>query len=63
MLFSMQKLDVFPVDVWIERVMTEIYLKDKKKDVDIGEFANSKFKEYAGVAQQYLFYWRRESKI
>lgn len=60
LLFSMKQKESFPVDTWIKRVMSELYLdsKDVKK---ISEYAKTKFGKYAGIAQQYLFYWRREN--
>ncbi len=60
LLFSMSKKEAFPVDTWIKKVMSELYLesKDIKK---ISEYAENKFGKYAGIAQQYLFYWRREN--
>ena len=73
MLFSMKKFDVFPIDVWVKRVMTELYGKQienikisnkkthNKENAKILEFANEKFGKLAGIAQQYLFYWRREN--
>lgn len=73
MLFSMKKFDVFPIDVWVKRVMTELYEKQienikisnkkihNKENAKILEFANEKFGKLAGIAQQYLFYWRREN--
>lgn len=69
MLFSMKKFEVFPIDVWVKRVMTELYFEanmeeDNKQKIPnnqkILELANNKFGELAGLAQQYLFYWRRE---
>ena len=64
MLFSMKKYEVFPIDVWVKRVMTELYFKDSKKiepnNKKILEFAQEKFGNLAGIAQQYLFFWRRE---
>ena len=64
MLFSMRKYEVFPIDVWVKRVMTELYLNDEKNtnlsNKKILEFAENKFGNLAGLAQQYLFYWRRE---
>ena len=65
MLFSMKKYGVFPIDVWVKRVMTELYFDiDKEKsnlsNKKILEFAENKFGDLAGLAQQYLFYWRRE---
>lgn len=65
MLFSMKKYEVFPIDVWVKRVMTELYFSDEVNNVKpnnkkILEFASQKFGMLAGLAQQYLFYWRRE---
>lgn len=64
MLFSLGKIDTFPIDVWVRRVVNDIYFKlpdeKKLKRKDIEEFGES-FGEYSGLAQQYLFYWRREN--
>ena len=54
----MKKKEAFPVDTWIKKVMGELYV-DSHNVKKISEFAKSKFGEYAGIAQQYLFYWRR----
>ena len=62
LLFSMDKLDAFPVDVWIKRVLRESYLsgsKEKVTDSRLREWAQSKFGIYAGYANQYLFHRRR----
>lgn len=67
MLFSMKKYEVFPIDVWVKRVMTELYcnnqqdLKTNLSNKKILEYAENKFGKLAGLAQQYLFYWRREN--
>lgn len=58
LLFSMQKLEAFPVDTWIKKVMAELYL-DSKNVKKISAYAEIKFGKYAGIAQQYLFYWKR----
>ncbi len=64
MLFSLQKFDVFPIDVWVRRVMNELYIHNEKEEKVsrevLKELAQKKFKNMAGIAQQYLFYWRRE---
>ena len=64
MLFSMKRFDVFPVDVWVRRVMNELYIKNEDESkVDkkqIRSLAESKYGNLAGIAQQYLFYWKRE---
>ncbi len=61
MLFSMAKLDVFPVDVWVKRVMEHYYLKRDTRPAEIRQFAAGKFGALAGVAQQYLFYYARST--
>lgn len=66
LLFSCQKKDVFPIDVWVERVMTNLYFKDygramKKKE--ILEYAQKHFGKDAGIVQQHLFYNVREGLI
>ena len=65
MLFSMKKYEVFPIDVWVKRVVTELYFNIDKENINLSnklivEFAHNKFGNLAGLAQQYLFYWRRE---
>lgn len=63
MLFSMKKHDAFPIDVWVKRVMEYFYLKKDTSLKDIQEYGQGKFGEYAGYAQQYLFYYARELGI
>ena len=79
MLFSMKKYGVFPIDVWVKRVMTELYVKELIQEDNkllskeeqykqfpeisnkkILQLAENKFGKLAGLAQQYLFYWRRD---
>ncbi len=61
----MHRLEVFPIDVWVRRVMNELYIKSedetKVKKQQIEDLANKKYKNLAGIAQQYLFYWKRET--
>ena len=52
-LFGMAKYDAFPIDVWIKRV-AEKYFADEDEP-----FCAARFGEYAGIAQQYLFYYER----
>ena len=47
LLYACHKLDAFPMDVWMKRIMND-YFPDKLPDF---------FGEYAGVAQQYLYYY------
>ena len=50
LLFGHSKLDAFPVDVWIKKVLEKYFDPD---------FDPESLGEYAGVAQQYLFYYER----
>jgi N-glycosylase/DNA lyase len=66
MLFSLKRYDVFPIDVWVRRVMNDLYIHNEKEEnvnkAEIQKIADEKFSNLAGLAQQYLFYWRREAK-
>ena len=64
LLFStLKRFDVFPIDVWVRRVMNELYIKNtdetKVSKKQILEIAQEKFGNLSGIAQQYLFYWRK----
>lgn len=63
MLFSYRRGEVFPVDVWIKRVMEELFIKEETPVKKISKEADRIFGKYAGYAQQYLFYYGREEKI
>ena len=54
LLFGFAKLDAFPIDVWIKKVMAKYFDKD---------FDPASLGEYAGIAQQYLFYYERYVEI
>lgn len=65
-LFStLKRFDVFPIDVWVTRVMNELYIKNedetKVNKKDIEQLAREKYGNLAGIAQQYLFFWKRET--
>ena len=53
-LFGLNKLDTFPVDVWIKRVIDKYY----PDGLDIGSLG-----DYRGLAQQYLFYYERYKNV
>lgn len=64
LLFStLKRLDVFPIDVWVRRVMNELYIHNEDENkVDkklVLSLANDKFSDLQGIAQQYLFFWKR----
>lgn len=66
LLFStLKRLEVFPIDVWVRRVMNELYIhnpqEEKVNKKEIEKLAKKKYGDLAGIAQQYLFYWKREA--
>lgn len=63
LLFAFKRSESFPVDVWIKRVMEELYLKEDTNKNKIAEEGRNLFKDYAGIAQQYLFFYGRENKL
>lgn len=60
LLFGMGKGEAFPVDVWIKRVVEQLYLPNASLK-DIKKWAYQRFGRLAGIAQQYLFYYIREN--
>lgn len=50
LLFGFAKLDAFPIDVWIKKVISKYFDSD---------FEPESLGQYAGIAQQYLFYYER----
>lgn len=65
LLFSLKRLDVFPIDVWVRRVMNDLYIhnsdEEKVNKKELQKLAREKFGNLSGLAQQYLFYWKRET--
>ena len=60
LLFGAGKREAFPVDVWVRKVLNTLYHEslDRKS---VRQFAENKFGNDAGFAQQYLFYYMREN--
>lgn len=52
LLYGFHRLEAFPLDVWMKRVMERWFPQNKPED----------FGPYAGVAQQYLFHYIRTNK-
>jgi N-glycosylase/DNA lyase len=75
LLFSLEKLEAFPVDVWIKRIILRHYAKhfpkefviksSRKKSLSNSEyemlssFGQNYFGVYAGYAQEYLYHYER----
>ena len=63
LMMSMDKLEAFPVDVWIDRALREWYFSESESKrmprTRMREWAQKRFGRYAGYANQYLFQSRR----
>lgn len=53
LLFSLGHIDAFPKDVWIKRAMETLF----------GGELPEKARPYAGIAQQYIFFYARDTKL
>jgi len=78
LLFSLDKMEAFPVDVWVKRILLNYYarylpqcLVEKLQSQDtlsngdyekLGLFARNYFGFYAGYAQEYLYHYERSNK-
>ncbi len=78
LLFSLGKLEAFPVDVWVKRVilnhyadqLPEPFVKKLQSHASltngeyqkIGDFARTYFGAYAGYAQEYLYHYERTQR-
>lgn len=49
-LYGLHQIDAFPVDVWIDRILKDIYRN---------QFDVTRYNGYAGIVQQYMFYYIR----
>jgi len=75
LLFSLDKLEAFPIDVWMKRIMLECYSRyfepsfvvkvESKAGLSPAEYqalyvvGRRVFGEYLGYAQEYLYHYRR----
>ncbi len=57
-LFGFGKLEAFPIDVWMERALSRLY-GQKGTYRRLAGFAHERFGEFAGYAQEYLYYNER----
>lgn len=60
LLFAYQKFDVYPVDTWVKKFMKEDY--NIEGEQNIRDFTYSTYKEYSGLAIQYMFNYKRNKK-
>jgi N-glycosylase/DNA lyase len=61
LLFGFERIRAFPIDVWIERALRQLYFARKRNVTArrLREFSNTYFGPYGGYAQQYLFHYAR----
>ena len=60
-LMSLEKMQAFPIDVWVRRALADWYFPSEKTPTNrvLLEWAQDYFGRYAGYANQYLFHGRR----
>lgn len=65
LLFGWQRLAAFPVDVWVERVLRQLYFPETPdiKSKALRDFARNHFGPAGGYAQQFLFHQARLSGL
>ncbi len=60
LLFAYQKFDVYPIDTWVKKFMKEDY--NIEGEQNIKKFTYDTYKEYSGLAIQYMFNYKRNKK-
>jgi N-glycosylase/DNA lyase len=65
LLFGYGRQDAFPVDVWVRRILVQLYFKGRKtvNQKRLDSFPLRYFGVNAGYAQQYLFHYARTHGI
>ncbi|MGD6809199.1 MAG: DNA-3-methyladenine glycosylase family protein [Candidatus Bathyarchaeia archaeon] len=79
LLFSLEKMESFPVDVWVKRILLNHYADQLPADLvkrlqahdslsngeyeKLNAFGRNYFGAYAGYAQEYLYHYERSQKI
>ena len=59
LLFGMGRYEVCPHDTWIKKALSEKYNIENVNEKKGYELVTEKWGNYAGIAQQYLFYAQR----
>lgn len=54
LLYGLHHIEGFPVDVWIRRILKDIYHD---------QFDKEKYKGFSGIVQQYMFYYMRQNEV
>lgn len=59
LLFAFGRYEAFPVDVWIQRIISQHYFNgDQQSSGQVRRFGMKYFGKYAGYAQEYLYCFR-----
>ena len=61
LLFAYHKFDVFPIDTWVKKFMLSDY--GIEGEDNIRKFAKDTYKEYSGLAIQYMFNGKRNKDL
>ncbi len=61
LLFGLGRATAFPVDTWVEKVYYEVFGGKKMTRKSIAEYFSDYFGDLSGIAQQYLFFYKRET--
>ena len=60
LLFSLDKLETFPVDRWVQRAAERLFFRGRKLSPKMVRYwGREHYGRYAGYAQQYLFHYMR----
>ncbi len=64
LLFGYRKLEAFPIDTWVKRVVEAKYFRGRKKSMkQIHDFAEKRWSGLCGYSNQYIFWQGRTNKI
>ena len=62
LLYAYSRWDAFPVDVWVDRLIRELYFPRRRKPFgleELDQWSHQKFGRGRGLAQLWLFHWYR----
>jgi N-glycosylase/DNA lyase len=57
LLFGYKRMDVFPIDTWVKKMMKELYGTENIKTIK--DISKDKYGKYSGIVIQYMFHSKR----
>ncbi|MGB9732283.1 MAG: DNA-3-methyladenine glycosylase family protein [Candidatus Micrarchaeia archaeon] len=60
LLMGYKKLEAFPIDTWVKRVLVNVYKPERESTKELHQFASSRWGNFAGYAEHYLYWYGRE---